>query len=259
MEFDSGVAPTFLEETRNVRESEWVVNEIPPCLLDRRVEITGPPTRKGVVNALNSGAKVFMADFEDSLCPTFPQLLDGQRNLRDAVHRSIDFEDSKSGKQYNLKEDAAILFVRPRGLHLEESHVVVNSESVSGSLFDFGLFFFHNALTLSARGEGPFFYLPKLENYLEARWWNDVFLFSQAYLGMSSGNVRATVLIETFPMVFQINETLYELREHSGGCNSGRWDYVFSLIKTFRESRDSIPSGLSFNDLQIDFSNLVFC
>ena len=234
--FDAGERPKFLEETRQIRKTEWTVAPLPDELLDRRVEITGPVSRKLIINALNSGANVFMADFEDATAPSWTNLVEGQKNLKDAVHRTIDFDDPKSGKSYHLVETPAVLFVRPRGWHLWEEHVLLNGHPIPGALFDFGLFFFHNARALLERGSGPYYYLPKLESYLEARLWNDVFLRSQNLLAIPTGTIKATVLIETLPAAFQMDEILWELREHSAGLNCGRWDYIFSYIKTFRAS-----------------------
>jgi malate synthase len=230
---DAGEKPDFLEATRAIREAEWTVAPLPGDILDRRVEITGPVERKMIINALNSGAKVFMADFEDSNTPLWTNLIEGHINLRDAVRRTIAFVDPASGKQYRLIEKPAVLFVRPRGWHLEEQHVLVDAEPMSGSLFDFGLYFFHNAQELLARGSGPYFYLPKMESHLEARLWNDVFLRAQEAAGVAKGSIRATVLIETILATFEMDEILHELREHSAGLNCGRWDYIFSFIKKF--------------------------
>jgi malate synthase len=238
-EIDSGVLPDFLASTKPVREAQWKVASIPADMLDRRTEITGPVDRKMVINALNSGAKVFMADFEDATSPTWENMLDGQINLRDAVRRTISFT-SPEGKAYKLAEKTATLIVRPRGWHLPEKHVLLDGTPVSGSLFDFGLYFFHNARELLARGSGPYFYLPKLESHLEARLWNDVFVKSQAALGIPKGSVRATVLIETILAAFECEEILYELREHSSGLNCGRWDYIFSCIKKLQARPDYI-------------------
>jgi malate synthase len=228
---DAGERPDFLPQTADIRASQWRCAPIPADLRDRRVEITGPVERKMVINALNSGAKVFMADFEDSTTPTWTNLLEGQVNLRDAVRRSITFEDSKTGKSYKLNETTAVLFVRPRGWHLPEQHMLVDGEPMSGSLFDFGLYLFHNAAELLARGSGPYFYLPKMESHLEARLWNDVIVHAQENIGIPQGSVRATVLIETILATFEMDEILYELRDHSAGLNCGRWDYIFSFIK----------------------------
>ena len=229
---DAGWLPEFPAETAEIRAKEWTVAPIPADLQDRRVEITGPVDRKMVINALNSGAYVFMADFEDSNSPTWHNNLDGQINLRDAVRRAIDYT-SPEGKQYKLNEKTAVLLVRPRGWHLMERHFLVDGQQMSGALFDFGLFFFHNAKELLARGSGPYFYLPKMEHYLEARLWNDVFVFAQDYCGVPQGSVRATVLIETILASFQMDEILWELKDHSAGLNCGRWDYIFSFTKKF--------------------------
>jgi malate synthase len=222
----------FLPETASVRSSDWRVAPIPADLQDRRTEITGPVDRKMVINALNSGAMVYMADFEDSTSPTWQNVIEGQVNLRDAVRRSISFA-SPEGKHYKLNEKTATLFVRPRGWHLWEKHLLVNGQPISASLFDFGLYFFHNAAELKARGTGPYFYLPKMESHREARLWNSVFNFAQDALGIARGTIRATVLIETLPAAFEMDEILYELKDHSAGLNCGRWDYIFSFIKKF--------------------------
>jgi malate synthase len=234
-ELDAGAAPDFLPETRNVRDAAWTAAAIRPDLSDRRVEITGPVDRKMIINALNSGARVFMADFEDSHAPTWRATIEGQINLRDAVRGTISYV-SPEGKAYQLNPPPrrATLMVRPRGWHLVEKHVLVDGDAVSASLFDFGLFFFHNAAPLVTQGTGPYFYLPKLESHLEARLWNDVFNLAQDALGLPRGTIRATVLIETILAAFEMDEILYELREHSAGLNCGRWDYIFSFIKKFR-------------------------
>ena len=231
---DAGEKPDFLAETAAVREADWKVAPLPDDLQDRRVEITGPVDRKMVINALNSGASVFMADFEDASTPTWSNLIEGHINLRDAVRREIEFSDAKSGKQYSLADQTATLLVRPRGWHLEENHVRLEGRPLSASLFDFGLYFFHNAQALLQRGSGPYFYLPKLESHLEARLWNDVFVAAQEALGVPQGSIKATVLIETILAAFEMDEILYELRQHSAGLNCGRWDYIFSFIKKFR-------------------------
>jgi malate synthase len=236
---DAGESPAFLSQTRSVRESDWKVAPPPADLQDRRVEITGPTDRKMVINALNSGARVFMADFEDANTPTWANLVEGQVNLTDAIERTLDFT-SPEGKQYRLDDKVATLVVRPRGWHLDERHLEVDAKPVSGSLFDFGLYFFHNAKRLLAKGSGPYFYLPKLESHLEARLWNDVFNFAQDSLDMPRGTIRATVLIETILAAFEMEEILYELREHSSGLNAGRWDYIFSIIKKFRNRPDFV-------------------
>jgi malate synthase len=228
-----GERPDFLPETRSIRESDWVVAAIPQDLMDRRVEITGPVDRKMIINALNSGARVFMADFEDSHSPTWAGTIDGQMNLYDAVRGTITY-DSPDGKHYAVAPGAATLMVRPRGWHLVEKHLLVDGRPVSASLFDFGLFFFHNALAQCRKGSGPYFYLPKMESHLEARLWNDVFVAAQQALGLPRGTIRATALIETILAGFEMHEILWELREHSAGLNCGRWDYIFSFIKKFR-------------------------
>ncbi|MFZ5784703.1 MAG: malate synthase A [Pseudomonadota bacterium] len=232
---DDGEKPDFLAETASIRQDDWTVAPLPHDILDRRVEITGPVDRKMIINALNCGANVFMADFEDASTPTWTNMVEGQLNLADAVRRTIDFEDPASGKSYRLNEKTAVLFVRPRGWHLPEAHVLVDGQPMSGSLFDFGLYFFHNAKELLARGSGPYFYLPKMESHLEARLWNDVFLQAQEALGVPPGSIKATVLIETILATFEMDEILFELRDHSAGLNCGRWDYIFSFIKKFRE------------------------
>ncbi|HMO41270.1 MAG TPA: malate synthase A [Saprospiraceae bacterium] len=231
---DAGEMPDFLPHTAHIRESDWTVAPLPKDLLDRRVEITGPVDRKMIINALNAGAKVFMADFEDSNTPNWTNTIEGQINLRDAINRTIDFTNPANGKQYQLHAQVATLMVRPRGWHLPEKHIIIAGEPMSGSLVDFGLYFFHNATTLITNGSGPYFYLPKLESHLEARLWNDVFLFAQDYLDIPIGTIKATVLIETILASFELNEILYELRQHSAGLNCGRWDYIFSFIKKFR-------------------------
>ena len=239
--FDGGALPDFLPETRSVREdASWRVAPIPRDLEDRRVEITGPVDRKMIVNALGSGANVFMADFEDATAPTWDNLLAGQQNLFDAVRRQIDFTAPETGKRYALPEKTATLFVRPRGLHLPERHFLVDGRPAPGSLFDFGLFFFHNAKELLARGTGPYFYVPKLESHREARIWNQVFAFAEAAVGVPAASVRATVLIETLPAAFEMDEILFELRERSAGLNCGRWDYIFSFIKKLGTHADRI-------------------
>ncbi len=229
-QLDQGVRYDFLPETRGIRESEWTVAPIPADLADRRVEITGPAERKMIINALNSGASTFMADFEDSSTPSWDNMIHGQINLRDAVDRRITFT-GPDGKHYVLGEKTATLIVRPRGWHMLEPHVLMDGSPVSASLFDFGLFFFHNTETLVVTGSGPYFYLPKLESHLEARLWNEVFVEAQQITGLPRGTVRATVLVETLPAAFEMDEILWELREHSAGRNSGRSDYIISCIK----------------------------
>ena len=236
---DAGQLPDFLPETAHLRKDEWKVAPIPPDLQDRRVEITGPVDRKMIINALNSGANVFMADFEDSNSPTWQNNLEGQANLRGAVNGTIRFV-SPEGKRYELNPRVATLMVRPRGWHLVEKHFLVDGKPISGSLFDFGLYFFHNAQQLIDKGTGPYFYLPKMESHLEARLWNDVFNFAQDELGIPRSTIRATVLIETILAAFEMDEILYELRDHSAGLNCGRWDYIFSFIKKFRNHPDFV-------------------
>jgi malate synthase len=236
---DAGERPDFLPETKSIREADWKVAPIPRDLQDRRVEITGPVDRKMIINALNSGANTFMADFEDSNAPTWFNNIDGQVNLRDAVRGTISFDSG--AKQYRLKEQVATLIVRPRGWHLVEEHLHVDGKPVSASLFDFALYFFHNAKALLAKGSGPYFYLPKMESHLEARLWNDVFVRAQREVGVPNGSIRATVLIETILAAFEMDEILYELRDHSAGLNCGRWDYIFSFIKKNRARRFTTP------------------
>jgi malate synthase len=230
---DAGELPDFLEETREIREGDWRVAPAPADLQDRRVEITGPVDRKMVINALNSGARCFMADFEDANSPTWRNNLDGQANLIDAIERTIELDTGE--KTYRLGDDPAVLLVRPRGWHLPERHVLVDGEAASGSLFDFGLYLFHNGRRLLDKGSGPFLYLPKLESHLEARLWNDVFDFTEEELDLPAGSIKATVLIETILAAFEMEEILFELRDHAAGLNAGRWDYIFSIIKKFRE------------------------
>ncbi|MBX7256532.1 MAG: malate synthase A [Candidatus Hydrogenedentes bacterium] len=237
-EFNAGKLPDFLPETKEIRDSEWTIAPIPDDLQDRRVEITGPVDRKMVINALNSGAKVFMADFEDSHSPTWEGTIQGQINMRDAVNRAITFETPE--KSYKLNETIATLLVRPRGWHLVEKHVYIDGKPAPGGIFDFALFLFHNAKNQLANGTGPYFYLPKMESHLEARLWNDVFVKAQERIGIPQGTIKATVLIETIPAAFEMNEILWELREHSAGLNCGRWDYIFSCIKRFRSFPDRV-------------------
>jgi len=254
IEFDRGVLPDFLKETVKIRESDWTVAEIPRALRDRRVEITGPVDRKMIINALNSGAKTYMADFEDSSSPTWAAMMEGQVNLADAVDGTIEFS-SETGKLYRLKDDPATLIVRPRGWHLSEKHVLMDGTAVPAGLVDFGLFFFHNAKKLVAKGLGPYFYLPKMESHLEARLWNDVFNFAQDEMGLPCGTVRATVLIETIPAAFEMHEILWELRDHSAGLNCGRWDYIFSFIKCFRNLPDYVLPDRSEVGMTVHFLN----
>jgi malate synthase len=229
--FDAGELPDFLADTADIRENDWTVAPIPTDLLDRRVEITGPVDRKMIINALNCGAKVFMADFEDATSPTWDNLIEGQVNLKDRWAGALTHVDPKSGKSYALGANPAILKIRPRGWHLPEQHMEVDGLPVSGALFDFGLYFFHNAKASLDQGSGPYFYLPKLESHHEARLWNDVFVQAQAALGVPNGTIKATVLIETIPAAFEMDEIIFELRDHMAGLNCGRWDYIFSFIK----------------------------
>lgn len=238
-EIRAGRLPDFLPETAHVRSGDWKVAPVPADIQDRRVEITGPVDRKMIINALNSGASVFMADLEDANSPGWENCVQGQINLRDANRKTISFANP-DGKEYRLAETTAVLFVRPRGWHLPEKHVLFGGEPISGSLFDFGLYFFHNVKTLMDRGTAPYFYLPKLESHLEARLWNDVFNFAQDYCGIPRGTIRATVLLETILATFEMDEILYELRDHSAGLNCGRWDYIFSFIKKFRDRADFV-------------------
>ncbi len=249
---NNGARFDFLPETAEIRSAEWTVASIPDDLQDRRVEITGPVERKMIINALNSGAKVFMADFEDANSPTWENNIQGQINLCDAVRRTITF-DSPEGKHYTLNEKTATLLVRPRGWHLVEKHMQVDGQPVSASLFDFGLYFFHNAKELLARGTGPYFYLPKMESHLEARLWNDVFEMAQDALGIPLGTIRATVLIETLPAAFEMEEILYELRNHSAGLNCGRWDYIFSAIKKRRSDPDFVLPDRALVTMTVPF------
>lgn len=232
LKINAGIFPDFLPETKSIREASWTIDPVPPALLDRRVEITGPVDRKMIINALNSGANVFMADFEDSTSPTWENIIEGQFNLLDAVRNAINFT-STDGKTYKLNKEVAVLKVRPRGWHLEEAHILINGEPASASLVDFGLFIFHNGKYLAEQERGPFFYLPKLESHREARLWNDVFTSAEKKLGLKKGTIKSTVLIETITAAFEMEEILYELREHMAGLNAGRWDYIFSIIKKF--------------------------
>ena len=256
-----GIMPSFPSETKTVRESNWVAGETPKDLLDRRVEITGPVDRKMIINALNSGAKTFMADFEDSTSPTWQNLMEGQMNLIDAVNKTISYTDSVKNKSYQLNEKIATLIVRPRGLHLPEKHLLIDGKEVSGSLVDFGLYVFHNHKKLLENNSGPYFYIPKLEHYLEARWWNTVLDFTENYLKLKRGTIKVTVLIETITASFQLDEIIYELKEHIVGLNCGRWDYIFSYIKKFGKNpkfivpdRDQVNMTSPFMNA---YSNLV--
>jgi malate synthase len=237
---DAGALPDFFLETRGIRESSWKIRGIPPDLRDRRVEITGPTDRKMVINALNTPVKAFMADFEDSLAPTWANVIEGQINLRDANARTISFQDPASGKQYALTGTPCLLLARVRGLHLPEAHVLYEGQPIPGALFDFVLYFHHNAKQLLANGSGPYFYVPKLEHYEEARWWSDVFDFAEDHAGLPRGTIKATFLIETLPAAFQMDEILFSARDHAVGLNAGRWDYIFSYIKTLAEHADRV-------------------
>jgi malate synthase A len=232
--YDAGYRPRFLEETQAIRASSWTIAPLRADLFDRRVEITGPVDRKMIINALNSGASVFMADFEDSNAPTWANVVDGQTNLMDAVRGTIAYDDPDTGKSYRLLAKSAVLMVRPRGWHLLEKHVEVNARAIPAALFDFGVFLFHNAKDLIAKGTGPYFYLPKLQSHIEARLWNEIFVHAEQALDLSPGAIKATVLIETLPAAFEMDEILWELRDHAAGLNCGRWDYIFSFIKVHR-------------------------
>ena len=251
--FDDGNFPNFPKETESLRNSNWVCAPLPEDLLDRRVEITGPVDRKMIINALNSGAKTFMADFEDSNSPTIENILNGQVNLRDAVNGTISFYDKIKGKSYQLNETTAVLLVRPRGLHLDEKHLIIKDEKMSASLVDFGLYFFHNIYKLLKKNSATYFYLPKLEHFLEARWWNEVFVFAQNYLNIPQSTIKATVLVETITASFQLDEIIYELKNHMAGLNCGRWDYIFSYIKKFRKHKDFIVPNRSQVTMQSPF------
>ncbi|MFZ6011581.1 MAG: malate synthase A [Bacteroidota bacterium] len=249
---NAGQFPDFPETTKYLRQLEWEINPVPECLQDRRVEITGPVDRKMIINALNSGANVFMADFEDSTSPTWENVMDGQLNLIDAVRKNIDFT-SPEGKVYKLNEQIAVLKVRPRGWHLEEAHILFEGRPASASLVDFGLFIFHNGQLLAEQQRGPFFYLPKLESYQEARLWNDVFTASEKILGLDHGTIKATVLIETILAAFEMDEIIYELREHMAGLNAGRWDYIFSIIKKFQQHPQFVMPDRSQVTMNVPF------
>ena len=237
---DTGGTLDFLPETKAIREGDWTIAQLPEDLQDRRVEITGPVNRKMVINALNSGAKTFMACFEDATSPTWENMIEGQLNMRDAVRKTISYTQPDTGKVYSLNDKSAVLIVRPRGFHLLEKNIRIDGEPISGSFFDFGLYFFHNVKEAIARGTGPYFYLPKLESHLEARLWNDIFVYAQQQLGIPNGTIKATVLIETIMAAFEMDEILYELRDHSAGLNCGRWDYIFSYIKRLRNQSQVI-------------------
>ncbi|KOO04036.1 malate synthase A [Vibrio nereis] len=237
---DVGELPDFLEDTQDIREGSWKIQGIPQDLQDRRVEITGPTDRKMVINALNANVKVFMADFEDSMSPAWEKVLDGQINLRDAVNGDISYTNPGNGKQYQLEDDPAVLICRVRGLHLKEKHVTFNDQIIPGALFDFALYFYNNYKALLKKGSGPYFYIPKLQSHKEAQWWSDVFHFTEDYFGLDTGTIKATVLIETLPAVFEMDEILFALKEHIVGLNCGRWDYIFSYIKTLKKHPDRV-------------------
>ena len=258
-EIDDGKKPDFLEDTKSIRDGDWEVAPLPSDLQDRRVEITGPVDRKMVINALNAPVKTFMADFEDSCSPTWSNIIQGQINLRDAINGTIEFIRDSDQKRYSLNENTATLIVRPRGWHLNEKHILINGEEVSGSLFDFALYLSNNYQSLNSKGSGPYFYLPKLESHLEARLWNDVFVEAQDFLKIEQGTIKATVLIETILAAFEMNEILYELKDHSAGLNCGRWDYIFSFIKRFRNdpscilpNRDEVTMTRHFLNSYVD-------
>ncbi|EDP58568.1 malate synthase A [Vibrio sp. AND4] len=237
---DAGELPDFLPETQDIREGSWKILGVPQDLQDRRVEITGPTDRKMVINALNANVKVFMADFEDSMSPAWSKVLDGQMNLRDAVNGTISYTNPNNGKHYQLVEDPAVLICRVRGLHLKEKHVTWHGEDIPGALFDFALYFYNNYKALLKKGSGPYFYIPKLQSHHEAKWWSDVFHFTEEYFGLDTGIIKATVLIETLPAVFEMDEILFSLKEHIVGLNCGRWDYIFSYIKTLKSHPDRV-------------------
>ncbi|WP_010098819.1 malate synthase A [Ornithinibacillus scapharcae] len=249
---NSGYKLGFRKDTEDIRNGDWIIASLPEDLLDRRVEITGPVERKMIIHALNSGANIFMADFEDASSPTWENMIQGQRNLKDAIRREIDFV-GENGRFYNLNENTAVLVVRPRGWHLEEMHLYLFGEPMSASLVDFGLYFYHNATQLIENGSGPYFYLPKLEHHTEARLWNDVFLFAQEWLGIPTGTIKATVLIETITAAFEMDEILFELKDHSSGLNCGRWDYIFSFIKKFQHRKDVILPNRSQVTMETPF------
>ncbi len=251
-DFDAGKLPDFLPETKAIRDGDWQIAPLPQALECRRVEITGPVERKMIINAFNSGADSYMTDFEDSNSPSWTNQIQGQVNLFDAIRRRIGYT-ADNGKKYDLNDKIAVLQVRPRGWHLDEKHVLVDGERVSGGIFDFALFLYHNAKEQIARGAGPFFYLPKMESHLEARLWNDIFLMAQDEIGLPRGTIKATVLIETILATFEMEEILYELREHSAGLNAGRWDYIFSCIKKFRKNRDFCLANRSAITMEVPF------
>ncbi|PMH37572.1 malate synthase A [Vibrio sp. 10N.286.49.B3] len=252
---DNGQLPDFLKQTQDIREGSWKILGIPSDLQDRRVEITGPTDRKMVINALNANVKVFMADFEDSMAPAWDQLLDGQINLRDAINETISYTHPTSGKHYQLNPDPAVLICRVRGLHLKEKHVTFNGKEIPGALFDFALYFYNNHLALLRKGSGPYFYLPKLQSHQEAKWWSKVFHFTEDYFGLDTGTIKATVLIETLPAVFEMDEILFALKEHIVGLNCGRWDYIFSYIKTLKKHPERVLPDRQVVSMEQPFLN----
>ena len=251
--YDAGELPDFNPETAHIRNEDWTIDRAPEILQDRRVEITGPVERKMMINALNSGAKVFMGDFEDATTPTFKNILSGQINVQDYANGALEYTDQKTGKDYEVSENPALMIIRPRGLHLEESHLEINNQALSAGFVDFGLHIFHTGKTLAEKGLGPFYYLPKLESHLEARLWNDVFVYAQKRLGIAQGTIKATVLIETLPAAFEMDEILYELRHHAAGLNCGRWDYIFSYIKTLRNHPEFILPNRAYVTMDKEF------
>ncbi|PCJ96244.1 MAG: malate synthase A [Zetaproteobacteria bacterium] len=251
--YDDGEFPDFNSETAHIRENNWTIDPVPEILQDRRVEITGPVDRKMMINALNSGAKVFMGDFEDATTPTFENILNGQINVQDYASGTLEYTDIKTGKNYQVNNKPALMMIRPRGLHLEEAHLEIDGAPLSASLVDFGLHIFHTGKTLAEKGLGPFYYLPKLESHMEARLWNDIFVYAQDCLGIPQGTVKATVLIETLPAAFEMDEILYELRHHAAGLNCGRWDYIFSYIKTLRNHPEFILPNRAYVTMDKEF------
>ncbi len=251
--YDAGALPDFNSETAYIRDGNWSIDPVPHILQDRRVEITGPVDRKMMINALNSGAKVFMGDFEDATSPTFDNILNGQINVQDYARDTLEYTDLKTGKHYEVSDDPALMIIRPRGFHLDEAHLEIDGQPLSASFVDFGLHIFHNGKILAERGLGPFYYLPKLESHLEARLWNDMFVYAQERLGIPQGTIKATVLIETLPAAFEMDEILYELRHHAAGLNCGRWDYIFSYIKTLRNHPEFILPNRAYVRMDKEF------
>ncbi len=251
--FDKGEKPNFNPETESIRQSDWKIAPVPEALQDRRVEITGPVDRKMMINALNSGAKIFMGDFEDATAPNFDNIVQGQINVIDYANDALEFTDPKTGKEYRVGDNPALLIVRPRGLHLDEAHLEIDGRPLSGSFVDFGLHIFNTGKTLTQKAMGPFYYIPKLESHLEARLWNDIFVYAQNRLGIPKGTIKATVLIETLPAAFEMDEILYELKDHVAGLNCGRWDYIFSYIKTLRNHPDHILPNRADVTMDKDF------